>query len=194
MIDRDLKAGAKHGIYAGRPPPINVLSFVADMTSAYATRLSDDDLDFIGKEVITGLHAIWGLEGLSGHELFEQARGDYLHAVEALLAGSHLSKARWDTAQCAEKVLKGLLARDGHKYPTFGAKGHDILELGRLVGEMLGLAIPESALRSIQCSPSVRYGEMNTDQNEAYCSHKDLLSLLVRIAHWEQANRESPIV
>ena len=110
--------------------------------------------------------------------------------------GSSFTKhyTRWDTAQCAEKVLKGLLARAGHKYPTSGAKGHDILELGRLVGEKLGLAIPDSALRSIQCSPSVRYGEMNADQNEAYCSHKDLLSLLMRIAHWEQTKRESPTV
>lgn len=185
-INRNLDVGAKHGMYAGNPPPINALSLVADMTSAYASRLSDDELAFIGKEVITSLEAIWVLDGLSGHELFEQARGDYSHAVEALLAGNHLSKARWDTAQCAEKVLKGLLARAGHKYPTFGAKGHDILELGRLVTEKLGLAIPDSALRSIQCSPSVRYGEMNVDQNEAYCSHKDLLSLLRRIGHWEQ--------
>lgn len=181
-IDRDLNSGVQDGVYAGRAPPINVLRLVDDMTQVYANRLEDTDLEFIWREVLTGYEAVKLLDTLSGHEFFDQARGDYEHSVEALLAGHHLSKARWDNAQCAEKVLKGLLDKAGHKYPTYGAKGHDILELGRLANQKLGLSIPDGCLRSIHCPTSVRYGEMNVDQNEAYCAHKDLLAMLRNIA------------
>lgn len=178
IIDRDMGVGAKHGVFVGGPPPINALSLVDDMTQAYADRLSEADLDFIFREVIISYEAVIALDDLTGHALFDQARGDYRHSVEALLTGHHLSKARWDNAQCAEKVLKGLLGRAGHRYPTKGAKGHDILTLGNLANQKLDLNIPEGCLRSIHCLTVARYGEMNVDQDEAYTAHKDLLTML----------------
>lgn len=178
VISRNLQFGAVDGVASNTPEPINALQSVEDLTQAYANSLTDEELIYIFNEVAGGYHAVMALESLRGHALFDQARGDYRHSVEALLAGHHLSKARWDNAQCAEKVLKGLLSRAGHSYPTKGASGHDILELGRLVNKNLGVNIPEGCLRSIHCPTIVRYGEMNVDQNEAYTSHKDLLTML----------------
>jgi len=128
-----------------------------------------------------GYVAMATLDELKGHDLFDQARGDYTHSVEALAAGLVLSKARWDTAQCAEKVFKGLLGRAGQPFPTNAAQGHDIVHLGDLVMKHFGIALPDGALRAIHCSPKVRYGEMNVDPNEAWTSHDALLDVLARL-------------
>jgi hypothetical protein len=182
IIDRDLTLGNGEGVYRGPAPPRNVLLQVENLTQAYATRLSDDELSYIWSEFHQGWDAVSCLTDLRGHELFNQARGDYAQSVETLLDARTLSKARWDTAQCAEKIFKGLLARAGHGFPTSRGKGHDIAHLGGLMKQHFGLNISTGSLAAIHCPPMVRYGEMNVDPNEAWTSHKELLSVLRSIS------------
>lgn len=174
-------------------PPVqhNVLCSVQGMTQAYAKRLSKDDMLLLAKKFIAGFDAVVCLDDLKGHNLFNEARGDYRHSVDALLTGHELSKARWDTAQCAEKVLKGLLARDGHAYPTFGAQGHDIKHLGGLAEEKLGIDLPTTDLAMVYCSPAVRYGQEKSTIEQALVAHEALVRLLHLLAkarvhhtHW----------
>ncbi|MGY0660053.1 hypothetical protein ACW18P_14960 [Bordetella bronchiseptica] len=169
----------------------NILCSVQGMTQAYADRLSNDEMRLLVEKFITGSEAVLCLDDLQGHDLFNEARGDYRHSVDALLTGHELSKARWDTAQCAEKILKGLLARNGHAYPTFGAQGHDINYLGGLTKEKLGIELPATELTMIYCSSSVRYGQEKCTIDRALAAHDALVQLLSLLAktrahhtHW----------
>lgn len=156
----------------------NVLTGLHGVTQAYVDRLTYPEIDQVMQAYGRGYVAMSTLDELKGHDLFDQARGDYAHSVQALAAGNALSKARWDNAQCAEKVFKGLLGRAGQPFPTNAAHGHDIVHLGGLVMRHFGIVLSGSALRAIHCSPKIRYGEINVDLNEAWTSHDALLDML----------------
>lgn len=181
FMSRDLSDGETGNAIGRSVPRCNILHLIDGLTQTYASRLSDHELDVVWQAFVVGHAATQCLTELDGDHLFDQARGDYRLSVDSLLDGRTLSKARWDTAQCAEKIFKGLLRREGHTFPTSGSKGHDISHLGELVGKHLGLSLTTSSLLAIHCSPTVRYGDMNVDLNEAYTSHRELLSMLVAI-------------
>lgn len=159
----------------------NILHNIESFTQAYANRLRDEEIGRIAEESHTAYFAIEVLNGLSRHVFFEQARMDYEHSVDALMSGSSWSKARWETAQCAEKVLKGLLATAGHEYPSKGGAGHDIPKLGEIVSDKLGLALGQDVLKKIHCDPKVRYGEESVAPSEAFSAHTALLGVMVFI-------------
>jgi len=160
---------------------LNIIQSIEGFTQAYATRLSDDELRKISKESQVAFSAIEVINGLPRHTLFEQARMDYGHSVDALMSGFSSSKACWETAQCAEKVLKGLLAINGHDYPSKGGAGHDIPRLGEIVLDKLDLALAPDLLQEIHCNPKVRYGEQNVSVTEAFSAHVGLLTMMVQI-------------
>lgn len=179
FVDRNLASQGRQT--KTEPASHNVLTGLQGVTQAYSDRLTDADLARVMQAYGRGYAAMVTLDELKGHDLFDQARGDYAHSVEALANGQALSKARWDTAQCAEKVFKGLLGRAGQTFPTSAGQGHDIVHLGALVTAHFGITLPEGALRAIHCSPKLRYGEMNVDLNEAWTSHDALLDILTRL-------------
>lgn len=181
FADRNLANKGRQLGTKSEPASHNVLTGLQDVTQAYIDRLADDEVARVLQAYGRGYAAMATLDELMGHDLFDQARGDYAHSVDALATGQTLSKARWDTAQCAEKVLKGLLGRAGQAYPINAGQGHDIVHLGGLVTAHFGIALPEGALRAIHCPPKVRYGEMNVDLNEAWTSHDALLGILDRL-------------
>ncbi len=182
FADRDLtNCGHQLAKSNAQPATHNVLTGLKGVTQAYATRLTDDEINRIMNEYVRGYVAMATLDELKGHVLFDQSRGDYTHSVDALAAGQAMSKARWDTAQCAEKVFKGLLGRAGQPFPMNAAQGHDIVHLGGLVTNHFGIDLPEFALRAIHCPPKVRYGEINVDPNEAWTSHDSLIDVLARL-------------
>ena len=192
FISQDLTNEGSRIATKGSPPVRhNILCSVQGMTQTYANRLSKDEMLLLAGRFINGYEAMVCLDDLKGSDLFEEARGDYRHSVDALLTGRELSKARWDTAQCTEKVLKGLLAREGHEYPTFGAKGHDIVHLGSLVKEKLGIDLPKPDLSLIYCSPAIRYGQEKSTPEQALAAHEALVRTLHNLAkarahhtHW----------
>lgn len=181
FADRNLANSGREKGTESEPASHNVLTSLQDVTQTYADRLTDHEINRVVHAYNRGYFAMATLDELAGHDLFDQARGDFAHSVDALAAGHALSKARWDTAQCAEKVFKGLLGRAGLPYPTNAAQGHDIVHLGDLVTKHFKILLPESALRAIHCPPRVRYGEINVDPNEAWTSHDALLDVLVRL-------------
>ncbi|WP_313369447.1 hypothetical protein [Achromobacter animicus] len=184
FISTDIRTEGNRFATNGSPPiQHNILCLVQGMTQAYANRLTNEELHLLFDKFLVGAEAVAWLDDLRGHDLFDEARGDYRHSVDALLTGHELSKARWDTAQCAEKVMKGLLARDGHEYPTFGTRGHDIRHLGSLIKEKLGIELPGSELTVVHCSPAVRYGEEKSTVEWAIEAHNALIHLLRRLAH-----------
>ncbi|MGA6538429.1 HEPN domain-containing protein [Stenotrophomonas sp. NPDC101269] len=176
-IHRDLSDGARNVIGRG-PMTINALSCVDGMTQSMANKLTDQDLTLLLDAFADGLQAIMTLDALGGSQLFFEAKADYRHSVEAIVSRREYGKARWEAAQCAEKLLKAFLALAGHAYPTSGGKGHDHVHLGELLKEKLGIQIDEELLLTLKTSPAVRYGEEASSLEQAMASHHALLTLL----------------
>lgn len=182
FISRDLSEGDSNCQVSSRPFRANVLRNIEHLTQARANRLSNLDLGFILNFWLAGKRAIDTLNALQGHELFDVARSDYALSVDTLMAELLLHNARWNTAQTAEKIIKGMLALSGKSFPTGGKKGHDIVHLGELLNEGLGIVIAPSQLRTVMCPPAVRYGEISVDTNEAWTSHNALVNMLLTLA------------
>lgn len=177
VVNRDLSLAQKDGV--GRGPAIhNVLCSVEGLTQAMANKLSDQELAFFFHVFAYGWQAIMTLDSLGGHALFSEAKADFRHSVDAIASRREYGKARWEAAQCAEKILKGFLARAGLSYPTNAGKGHDHLHLGKLLEEKLNIRISEETLTTLKTSPAVRYGEEASTSEQAMASHSALLALL----------------
>lgn len=177
VADRDLSLCKQKSIDRGSVV-FNVLCAMEGLTQTFASNLSDRELAFIHHAFAHGWQAIMTLDALRGHHLFDEARSDYRHSVDAVATGREYGKGRWETAQCAEKLLKGLLAKEGHSYPKNAGKGHDHVHLGTLIGEKLGISLDERHLATLRTSPAVRYGEESSTLEQAMGSHAALLCLL----------------
>jgi hypothetical protein len=165
----------------GEPPAsINVLCQVDGITQPLADRLTFEETKHIFSVFQDGYLALTKLEGITGDDFFEQARAEYRHSVEALLA-SDWAKARYDTALCAEKVFKGILRKNGKGYPTDAKKGHDIPLLGELLHTALDITLPKPLLESVHCPTKVRYGEMLSTGADGLGAHRALLAVLVML-------------
>jgi HEPN domain-containing protein len=94
------------------------------------------------------------------------------------MTGFSWSKASWETAQCAEKVMKAVLVRAGCKHIPKGRDGHDIRSLGHVLEREGGVSLDARDLGLIHCDPRVRCGEEVVNFATAYAAHRALLRLL----------------
>lgn len=159
------------------PASVNLIRSIDGITGAFAASLTRHEQIQLMEHFVPGLAALTRLEKLEGDELFDRARADYASSIEALMASSW-HNARWDTAQCAEKVLKGILRLRGREFPTDGKRGHDIVVLGGLVRDETGAKLIDEALRLVHCQTKLRYGEETADQQGAMRAHRALLGVL----------------
>lgn len=171
----------------------SILSCIDGFSQAFADRLGEAELDALMTDVEIGFPAIEALDGFSGSELFDIARLDYEHGVDALVSGIAWSKARWDTAQTAEKVMKGMLEVAKQPYPR-GRDGHVIPTLGNLVSAHYKIVLPAELLEAIDCKPAVRYGEEEATREAAMAAHRALLQILPTLfaAFIASRNTKSP--
>ena len=172
FVDPDLRRGR------GTGGGFNILGAIDDFTQAYASRLRSMDAQRVLDASRIGFTAITFLGGFRGDTLGEQAELDYEHSVDALMTGFSWSKASWETAQCAEKVMKAVLVRAGCKHIPKGRDGHDIPSLGHLLEREGGVSLDAGDLGLIHCDPKVRYGEEVVNPEAAYAAHRALLRLL----------------
>lgn len=105
FADRNLQnVGNNMGVR--EPCTLNAITYINDLTQTYANTLTDEELHHICSTFAHGVEALNVFDSLKNHELFDHARGDRKLAVVALMDGRSASVARWQTAQCAEKVIK----------------------------------------------------------------------------------------
>lgn len=184
-VDPELSRG--RGMGAG----FNVLAAIENFTSAYAIRLRAAEVQYVLDVSKIAFGAVVFLGGLRDNTFGEQAGLDFEHSVDALMTGFSWSKARWETAQCAEKVMKAVLVRKGCERVPKGRDGHDIPALGRLMEREADISLDAGDLAAIHCDPSVRYGEQSVSQDAAYTAHQALLRVLNDLSHQLGAS-ESP--
>lgn len=178
-VDTDLSVAHEGGSW-------NLLHGIDDFTQAYASRLHPVEIHALlesSKEAFASVDFLNGLPSSGGASaLAQQARLDYEHSVDALLSGFAWSKARWETAQCAEKVIKCLLQIRGLDFPR-GRDGHDIPKLGALLEEVLAIGIAPHHWHAVHCEPKVRYGEEPVTAQSAYNAHRALLHVLASLSN-----------
>lgn len=170
----------------------NLIHGIEDFTPAAAMRLTLDEFNGIYAAVELGVPALDAMDGFNGHAMFEQARLDYAHSVDALISGIAWSKAWWETAQTAEKLMKGLLAMEKQPFPK-GRQGHEIPTVGKAFGDYFGVTLPADLLRAIDCKADVRYGDIEATREEAFAAHRALLQLVPLLADaYNNRPRRSP--
>lgn len=189
FADRNLSNSKGISIGVRKPPKHNVLGSIDGLTQAFATKMTDQELAFVLEAFNLGFQAMSALEALTGSPLFDEARADYRHSVDAVLSGHEFGKARWETAQCCEKIIKGLLARGGYTFPTSAGKGHDLQYLAKLVHENLGLEFDAETLATIRCSAAVRYGEIECRLDEVIGAHSALVHFLAVLNYHAKKGR-----
>lgn len=172
FVDPDLNRG--RGMGGG----LNIPGAIDHFTQSYANRLRPEDAQRLLDVSQVAFTAVTFLSGLRSDPFGEQAGLDFEHSVDALMTSFSWPKASWETAQCAEKVIKAVLVRKGCKQVPKGSNGHDIPSLGRLLEREAGVSLDAADLGVIHCDPKVRYGEQEVSPEAAYAGHLALLRLL----------------
>jgi len=178
FLDRDLQNQGTAVGGPNRPATLNLLCLIDGLSADLAARLTVSECDHVVLTFNRGNPALVRLCKYGGDDLFEHAKSDYRASIEAMLAGMW-AKARWDTAQCAEKLLKGILKLAGKSYPTKGSGGHNIVFLGGLVAQQQGTSLDQGILSSVHCPPKVRYGDKAATRQDALAAHYSLLDVLM---------------
>jgi hypothetical protein len=166
----------------GRPATHNLLTSVEDLTQALADKLSDDDLRSVSRAWQRGWGGLSWLDAVEGPSMFEQARNDYRHSVNALTPGKAFADTWYASAQCVEKCIKGLLARAGHSFPTSAKEGHNLPLLGKLLIDRMNARLASADLQVIDCPSKVRYGGVSVSSSQALAIHEAALRVLSGLA------------
>jgi HEPN domain-containing protein len=181
FVDRNLaNRGNRMGSGQNRST-FNILCAVEGLSQELATRLTDAELEQYAKLTQLAHKALVWRERLPRSELLATARGDYNASTEDVLA-RRPAQARWGAQQSVEKTLKGLLTLAGIAFPTGGPKGHDLVQLAKLLAQGASIALDHADLWAASCSPGARYGEEPSTQSQAMQANHAVLRLLFQIA------------
>lgn len=173
---RQLQVAQKRNVISHGPIVVNMIDCFEGMTQAYATSLTDKEVEEIKSGFIAGCDALILLDGLAQGEdlLFKQARTDYNHSVEALMSFDRsYGKSRRDTATTAEKVMKGLLSARNLMFN----KNHNLRALAGSLREQAGFTIDMALVDRIHTNADVSYGSVVT-KSEAMDAHIALILFL----------------
>jgi hypothetical protein len=171
---------------------LNLIHGIEDFTPASAASLSLAEFDAIDASIRLGVPALNAMDDFTGHTMFDLARLDFAHSVDALISGIAWSKAWWETAQTAEKIMKCLLKMENH--PDLDRKkGHIIPYVGRAFGDHFAVTLPADLLQAIDCKADVRYGDVEATREDAFAAHVALLKLVPLLAEaYNNRPRRSP--
>ncbi|MFO1397527.1 MAG: hypothetical protein U1F48_10750 [Burkholderiales bacterium] len=176
FVDRDL--GNRGVTVGGRgvDSSFNVLCAVEKLPQGLADRLSDAALAHMFQFYISTLHSLEWANQLPDTPLLSMAVTDYLESTAAVIGGRY-GQARWAAEQAVEKTMKGVLDVGDKRFPTGGAKGHDLEHLRGLLQEELGIVVPPGAVVAANCSADVRYGKVTSSQAEALAANHSVLEV-----------------
>lgn len=160
------------------PATCNILQLVEDLTPNKAALLSDEALQGVDEAFTRAFPAVHSLEN-TPQELMDSARGDVTTAISSLMERhGRYGASKWASLQAAEKALKAAIALQGGEF-TFTHELHKLCEQLQKTG--LKFAADPELLKSIQCSPKIRYGEETCTAEEALAAHHACLDLINRL-------------
>ena len=177
-----LVADTNLALGAGHEPVWNVLNSVEGAGPEIMLGLSWDEQCYLLELAQLSETALMTFRAVHASPLRQEAIGDYILSVQALVAGTSYNSARWLNAQCAEKLIKTVLAGLNVDYKGLRPV-HSIPKYCQLLAEHdPSFELPASHQEQIDCTAGVRYGEEGETQPlDALASHHALLHLLIAL-------------
>lgn len=178
----------------GRPgqplPRFNVVEAVSDLAPGLRRVLTKEELNAILEAFRVALEDYTLIEQLREDPLAREAMGDYDAAVRELMAGrARYGASRWASLQASEKMLKAYLARAGQKVK----RTHDLSVLVSAATKVGLGPVPHTWIATVQCSPSVRYGEHDVTLPEVVAAHHCSLDLGAHVASFMVGKSPLPL-
>jgi len=162
------------------PPTPENLKLATHFPQAFIETLELGDLAKIRMALAWGKRLRELFYALPSNPWFDAARNDYSASVVSLTAGYDMwYPTWWSSAQCLEKIIKGLMA---HKVSEEEFKSrdlsHHLTALATRLKTETSLAMPESLVGEVDCPPSTRYWTPPTSREKAYRAYHSLISIL----------------
>lgn len=180
FIDKNLSNRGNTGVQKTGQSSINLLCLVEDLPAGLVERLPDSEISKFFDMYVFAFNTLSWRENLKGHIFFDEAYNDYSSSTDELLK-QHFAQSRWASAQAVEKTLKGLLALGNKPFPK-GNDGHDLVKLGVIIKNELGVGIDANVLALAMCSPKVRYGEEPSNSEQALFANHATLEVLSQLS------------
>ena len=156
----------------------NVLRSIDDLPQGLVNRLNDVELSQLLAFFVFAQDSLsWFHDARAANKLFPVAHADFEQCTEELIARRYPQACA--AAQLAvEKVVKGLLACGGTKYPIGGKHGHDLLYLADLLRERHEIGVSEELLINASCPSRVRYADEPVSEERALKANHAVLAIL----------------
>jgi hypothetical protein len=160
----------------GARPTLNIFNCVENITSAYAQTLSKEDMHYLMGFFNLSLSTLQRLRDIQGKTYLREALSDLNSAVSHIFCSPpHYGQSKWSSLQFIEKLFKCYLNSINMSVP----RTHDLLTVAK-IAENQGLKnIDFKILAHIECSPGIRYGEINATLDDAIRAHESS----IKIAH-----------
>lgn len=163
-------------VTTGPPPKRNILLLIENISNAFASSLSQEELVHIMKIFSLSLDVLPVLKDKSSFPFINDAISDFNSSVFHIFENPpHFGLSKWASLQFVEKLIKSHLKLNNCKFP----KDHDIKSLAQIAFKNGMRTVPESDLDAVYCKAGVRYGEQKISLNEAVEAHH----AAIRIAH-----------
>jgi len=149
-------------------PRYNVLEAIDGLPDGLKKTLTNAELKEIFHRFDVAYQSMLAVSQVEETPMVKEAKSDIEAAIEhATHRPPHYGQSKWCSLQAAEKLLKAYLVTRDKQFPTH----HKLAELTDLA-ESAGLSpIDRNLLELIQCSASIRYGEVPTSLGDAFQAH-----------------------
>lgn len=164
----------------------NLLKCISNITEIYLDKLSVDDLKKFQIFSIKAIQAFNWLYKIDNHKLFSISLSDY-NSSSYNLFNNNIEQSIWASQQALEKIIKAFLCIGKYTYPK-NNKGHDLIALIELLNKNLNLNIDHNIISSANHSPSVRYGEVETNFNMGFQANLNFVNFIIIMNNNEQVN------
>ena len=195
LIDHDIwvfrfpKLFGKHALVAhltlksgrsenGESAIYNILESIEGLPDGLRSSLNENQLAIIYNDFLLGFYALDGLKRYSSNGLIKSSLADISSAVDNLLLHSpEYGLSKWSSLQAAEKLIKASIEWHGKKY----TKTHN---LNKLVNDAAksGIVLEiNNEINQVQCSPAIRYGEIECGKEEAVKAHHAVFRIALAV-------------
>jgi HEPN domain len=179
FFDPALSAYETNHVGINRPSLLNAPRLVDGITPTYANSLAPDERKRILDIVVRSEVKLARIDDAGMQPFLSEARADLRTSVEQMmLRESQFGPSKWASLQAVEKFLKSYISQNGGSFE----RNHLLVPLAD-TAERLGLETTSRvALKTIQCSASVRYDAAAVSKTEAFEAHIAAISICAKVA------------
>jgi hypothetical protein len=146
-------------------PICNILSCIKGLTTKLAMSLNDSELKEIVDQFKVNISSFQKFEqNIKNYKFFSEALEDYKESIKIISSEkTNFGKAKWETLQFIEKIMKGLIFSKTGKTNRI----HDLLQLNQELQLHFNKKLDDNTLKKINCSASVRYDSGLIDRDDS---------------------------